>query len=202
MNTPASKTPEVSTRKLVTATVIAIISSAVLMVAVVLPSEFGKDPFGTGRLLGLTSLGESKHAASEPVQVATTSSTTESKTAEAIESTASTTVADSAGREDTLSIELKPGRGAEIKATMQVGQQMKFAWKTNGAVVYFDFHGDEFNAPKDVFTSYLEGEKNQHNGEFTAKFAGVHGWYWKNRSQEPIKIELKTSGNYEQIREL
>jgi len=47
-------------RQLIRATLIAAASAGALLVAVILPSEYGVDPTGAGRVLGLTQMGEIK----------------------------------------------------------------------------------------------------------------------------------------------
>lgn len=49
-----------STAKLIKSTVIAIVVALVLLVTVVMPSEYGVDPTGAGRVLGLVEMGEIK----------------------------------------------------------------------------------------------------------------------------------------------
>ena len=49
-----------STRQLIRSTLIAAVSAVVLLYSVVLPSEYGIDPTGLGRVLGLTEMGEIK----------------------------------------------------------------------------------------------------------------------------------------------
>jgi len=47
-----------SVGKLIRATLFALILAAVVLVVAVLPAEYGIDPLGTGKLLGLTQLAE------------------------------------------------------------------------------------------------------------------------------------------------
>jgi hypothetical protein len=49
-----------SSRQLVRSTLIAALSAVILLFTVVLPSEYGVDPTGMGRALGLTEMGEIK----------------------------------------------------------------------------------------------------------------------------------------------
>ena len=49
-----------SPARLVRSTILAAVSAAAILVAVVLPSEYGIDPTGAGRLLGLKNMGETK----------------------------------------------------------------------------------------------------------------------------------------------
>ena len=167
------------------ATVGAVIVAAILLVTAVLPAEAGIDPTGVGRLLGLTTLGQIKQdrgsqadAASPPAKVVP---------------------AASAFRNDALSLTLKPGEGAEIKAVMRAGDQMAYAWTADKGELFFDFHGEPKGAPADVFTSFEKGSKRPAQGDFEAPFEGIHGWYWKNRTQETVTVQLTTSGVYETI---
>ena len=49
-----------TTRKLVRSTAIAAVSATAILVAVVLPAEYGIDPTGVGSALNLTEMGEIK----------------------------------------------------------------------------------------------------------------------------------------------
>jgi hypothetical protein len=49
-----------STGKLIKSTILAAIAAGVLLVTVVMPSEYGIDPTGVGKMLGLTDMGEIK----------------------------------------------------------------------------------------------------------------------------------------------
>jgi hypothetical protein len=59
-----SQIPDISelptSRQLVRSTLIALVGAGALLVTVVLPSEYGIDPTGAGRILGLTEMGEIK----------------------------------------------------------------------------------------------------------------------------------------------
>ncbi len=50
-----------STGKLIKSTILAAIAAGVLLVTVVMPSEYGIDPTGMGQMLGLTEMGEIKN---------------------------------------------------------------------------------------------------------------------------------------------
>ncbi|MCC7055743.1 MAG: hypothetical protein IT355_20915 [Gemmatimonadaceae bacterium] len=64
MTTPVTPAPP-SGGSLLRATLIALAVAGVLLVTCVLPAEYGKDPTGIGRLLGLTQMGEVKMAIAE-----------------------------------------------------------------------------------------------------------------------------------------
>jgi hypothetical protein len=59
----SSNPPELgapSARRLLRSTLIAAVAAFVLLITVVLPAEYGIDPTGVGRVLGLTQMGEIK----------------------------------------------------------------------------------------------------------------------------------------------
>lgn len=96
-------------------------------------------------------------------------------------------------RTDKMSVTLAPGKGAEIKATVEAGQGFVFHW-TASADVAVDMHGEVPDA-KDEYTSYwIEGAQLQGAGTFVAKFAGQHGWYWRNKGKEPVTVQLSVTG--------
>jgi len=43
------------------------------------------------------------------------------------------------------------------------------------------------------------GMREKAEGSFTAKFAGTHGWFWRNRTSQPITVTVKTTGRYEKL---
>jgi hypothetical protein len=98
-----------------------------------------------------------------------------------------------------MTVTLPPHEGVEIKALMQKGQQFVFNWSTDGGPVNFDMHGERPNAG-DEFTSYWkEKQKTTAQGAFVAPFDGSHGWYWHNRSDQPVAVTVKVSGFYEKL---
>lgn len=61
MSTPdAPVAPQATPRKLIRSTLIALAVAVLLLVTVVLPAEYGIDPTGIGRMIGLTQMGEIK----------------------------------------------------------------------------------------------------------------------------------------------
>ena len=51
-----------STSQLIKSTILAALGAGVLLVTMVMPSEYGIDPTGAGKLLGLTEMGEIKQS--------------------------------------------------------------------------------------------------------------------------------------------
>lgn len=98
-----------------------------------------------------------------------------------------------AARTDTMTLTLAPGKGAEVKATVEAGQGFVFQWKAS-AELAVDMHGELPDA-KDEYTSYwIEGAQRQGGGTFVAKFSGHHGWYWRNTGKVPVTVNLSVTG--------
>lgn len=169
--------PNVSNRSLLIATLSAIALAAVVLISFVLPAEYNVDPTGIGKAIGLTQL-------SEPAQPA--------PVAASVRSTSST-------REDSITVDIIPGKGLEFKLRMAQGAKLKYSWSTDGGPLEFDFHGEPKGDTTGYFESYTLSKAEEVSGSFTATFDGSHGWYWENKSAEPITVTLETEGEYEVI---
>jgi hypothetical protein len=193
-----------STATLFKATAVALLIAGVVLIAAVLPAEYGIDPTGIGARLGLTAMSAPEEENEEKIaSVATATTATESSPvpgSEPISALDAVWKRDTPFRSDEMSLVLKPDEGAEIKALMAVGDPMVFSWTAEGGGVNFDMHGEELNAAKDEYTSYWKGrDENSGNGAFEAPFAGTHGWYWRNRGNQTVTVRVRTSGYYEKL---
>ena len=194
-------------------TAIAIVSAAAILVAVVLPSEYGIDPTGVGRALGLAEMGEIKTQLAEEAEqdalrdvqsgapaIAPATPQQGSRLLDRIfaEFLLGSAQAQEA-RSDEMSLTLAPSEGAEVKLVMAKGAQANYAWTANGAVVNFDTHGD--GGGENI--SYEKGRGvAEDEGVLEAAFDGNHGWFWRNRTDAPVTVTLKTSGAYSDIKRM
>ena len=198
--------------QLLKSTIIAIVAAIAILVAIVLPSEYGIDPTGVGGALGLTEMGEIKTQLAEeaeqdamrdqqnvvpaaPAAPQQGSSLLDRIYAEFLVGSAQAQET----RSDEMSVTLAPGEGAEIKLVMVKGAQANYAWTANGAVVNFDTHGD--GGGENI--SYEKGRGvAEDEGVLEAAFDGNHGWFWRNRTDAPVTVTLKTSGAYSDIKQM
>lgn len=98
---------------------------------------------------------------------------------------------------DEVSYTLNPGEGIEVKLAMKQGQTAQFAWTANGGAVNFDMHGDGSGEK----ISYEQGRAvPEQAGELTAAFTGNHGWFWRNRTEAPVTVTLRTAGTYSDLK--
>ena len=180
---------------------------------VVLPSEYGIDPTGVGRLLGLTQMGNIKMqlaaeaekqrttSAIAPVQAASASPQASAPEAPgASPSTAHTaTNSNTAQKTDETIVTLKPGQGVEVKLEMSKDAKAKYEWTSAGGPVNHNLHTDNPNRSH----SYSKGQGvERDSGEFTAISDGYHGWFWRNRNDKDVTITLKTSGDYKSVKRM
>ena len=198
--------------QLLKSTIIAIVAAIAILVAIVLPSEYGIDPIGVGGALGLTEMGEIKTQLAEeaeadrirdqqnavpaaPAALQQGSSLLDRIFAEFLVGSAQAQEM----RSDEMSVTLASGEGAEIKLVMVKGAQANYAWTANGAVVNFDTHGD--GGGENI--SYEKGRGvAEDEGVLEAAFDGTHGWFWRNRTDAPVTVTLKTSGAYSEIKRM
>lgn len=194
-NYPGPSADELPTsQQLIRATALAAVVASAILVAAVLPAEYGIDPTGAGRALGLTAMGELKQegagpAAAEEARAASTANPLpEPAAGEPANPTAAIT--------KEVRLTLAPNEGTEVKATMRAGDAFEYAWSTDGPEVRFELHGEEAGAPGDEFTSYEKGSAASGEGKFQAPFDGTHGWYWRNRSGAAVTITVRATGMF------
>jgi len=182
-----------------------------------LPSEYGIDPTGAGRMLGLAEMGEIKTQLAEeaeadrmrdqqnaaPASAPPVVPATQQQGSSLFDRILSEFLVGSAqaqeSRSDEMSLTLAPGEGVEVKLVMAKGAQANYAWTANGAVVNFDTHGD--GGGENI--SYEKGRGvAEDEGVLEAAFDGNHGWFWRNRTDAPVTVTLKTSGAYSDIKRM
>lgn len=203
MSTPEHvHVPEVpSSRTLLRSTLIALGVAAALTVTVVLPAEYGVDPTGVGRLTGLKEMGDIKQQLARDAAVADSAERAAALSPGGAARPETAAVADAAPpaatRTDTVRIALAPNQGREIKLAMEKGARVEYSWTVEGGVVNYDMHADREADPAIKYHGYAKGqEKVSESGVLVAAFDGMHGWFWRNRTDRPVSVTLRTSGAY------
>jgi hypothetical protein len=165
---------------------VAAVVGALIVVCVVMPAEYRKDPTGFGRMTGLLELTTPRAAAPVP-EAAADAPAPPAKEARTYEK---------APRTDVVKIPIGPDGELEYKALMKAGQSMIYSWEVDKGSVYFDFHGEAADPSKGQQYLEVQETKSSH-GTFTAPFDGKHGWYWLNLTSDRIVVTLKLTGFYE-----
>jgi len=153
---------------------IALLVSGLALVVAVLPAEFGIDPTGLGRRMGLLALSDIKKqvAAFEQTRGATAA--------------ASTVVQETrAFQHETTEFALAPREFVEYKYRLDKGQALLYSWRAS-APVNMEFHAEP---------DKRDGVESA-SGTLTAPFAGIHGWYWENVTDQPVTVTLSSAGFY------
>ncbi len=177
------------------ATLVAAAVASVLLITTVLPAEYGYDPTGIGSALGLTPMGKMK--AEKANQSPDASATAANEGDILMEATPPASVGASVGQQTgEVSLSLAPDEGTEVKATMNAGDEIQYEWRTGGAKVNFELHGEEVGAASSDYTSYGKGTSASESGTFRAPFAGTHGWFWRNRTGSTLQITVKAKGTF------
>jgi len=198
-----------SMRKLVTATAIALMIAAVILALVVLPAEYGIDPLGTGKALGLTDLARASATPAPRSDDAVIVPVLEpSATGDAPMVRGAFIAQPNRYQIDSREMTLAPGVGMEIKYNMKKGAGLIYSW-TASATLLFEFHGEPNVKPPgregtDYYETYeLDSKtgKDQAHGTFIAPSAGIHGWFWENKSSREVTLKLVTAGFYDWILE-
>lgn len=190
-----------SSRALLRSTVVALAVAAALLVTVVLPAEYAVDPTGIGWMLGLTEMGRIKMALAREAQEA--SAVEKALVSGAADPRGAVIAAVSAdGWRDSMTVTLAPGKSIELKLAMRLNQRATYAWRASSPDVTYNAHGEPPNAPKGFSHSYGRGISDGEQGDLVAAFDGMHGWFWRNRSEGMVTITLKTRGEYQELREI
>jgi len=155
-------------RNLAVAISAAFIAAIAIFVAIILPAEFGRDPLGTGRVLGLSGVSET--------------------TADALDAQLEF------HKTDEVEFILEPFQSLEYKYLMDEGNGLVYSWSADGEL-YFDLHAENITV-EDYEESYAEGDAARDMGVYQAAFNGMHGWFWENRGFETVTLRFKTSGFY------
>lgn len=198
--------------QLLKSTIIAIVAAIAILVAIVLPSEYGIDPTGAGRALGLTEMGEIKTQLAEEAEqdrirdqqnAAPAAPAAPQQGSSLLHRIYAEFLVGSAHaqemRSDEMSVTLAPGEGTEIKLMMLKGAKVNFSWDSDSAPVNFDLHGD--GGGQNI--SYEKGRGvAEDEGVLEAAFDGNHGWFWRNRTAAPVTVTLKTNGAYSDIKRM
>lgn len=156
--------------KILLATLVALCVAVLILITIILPAEFDRDPLGVGEALGIKGL--SRETQVEVVRKEK-----------------------NGYREDAVTFELLPFEFVEYKYRLREGGAMLYSWAATAAVA-FDFHGEPDAGPEGFAESYRMGKTDGEHGAFTAPFAGIHGWFWENRGTHPVTVTLTTSGFY------
>ncbi len=191
-----------SSAQLLRSTVIAAASALAILVTVVLPAEYGIDPTGAGRLLGLTEMGEIKTQLAEEAEMDRLMEEGRDDQSSVLDDFLSLFVGTAQAQEawrDAVTFTLAPGDTAEIKLVMVEGNTAEYAWTAEGGRINFDLHAHGNGQSID----YDRGRgASAGDGSIEAPFAGEHGWFWRNRDNADVTVTLQLRGDYSELKQI
>jgi len=158
------------TFSLTKATVLALGLALITLVLVILPAEYNMDPTGLGQKMGLTVFNQSTETPAPEVKGTSQAN-------------------------DSVTLTLPADKGLEYKLHMSQYAKVQYEWLASDNL-YVDLHGEPLGDTTGYFESYTIATVEQMKGSFTAPFTGSHGWYWKNKSDKDITIQLFFNGDY------
>ncbi len=188
-----------SSAQLIRSTVIAGASAVSILVTVVLPAEYGIDPTGVGRVLGLQEMGEIK---SQLADEAEADRKLESQDQSSLLNdvfglfVGSAHAQDAEVWQDETSFILPPGESAEWKLVMEEGATAEYRMVVTGGRVNFDLHGH--GGGQSITYEKARGSSGA-EGTIEAAFAGEHGWFWRNRDSVGVSVMVQVRGDYSEV---
>jgi hypothetical protein len=198
-NAPKPKPEDLPTRaQLRRSTLIACIGAVAIGVMVYMPAELGRDPTGVGTFLGLTEMGLIKQQLAEEAEADALLHGGDDQSS-LMNDILGLFVSQAHAQEawqDEITFTLAPGASTEIKATMEEGATLFYAWSAEGGRINFDLHAHA----GDRNVTYEKGRgQTSGEGSFVTPFAGDHGWFWRNRDSAAATVTLRLRGDYSAI---
>lgn len=201
--------PVLKTKKIILTTILSFVIGSFFLAVAVLPAEYGIDPTGLGEDLGFKKLYQDPEKTESKVVVPNPTSTEilfikdggcDPEVKRPKEADYPAPEVQYTEREDSVLIHLPAGKGKEYKVKVLKYGRLMYDWHTDKGFVYSDFHGDvkEENPSKEVYyESYTVANSNNLTGNLLAPYEGVHGWWFKNNTGEPITLTVHMKGQYE-----
>jgi len=179
--------------KLIKNTGIAALIAIVLLLTIILPAEYDRDPTGVGSVLGIRGL--SHQAAVENVNAEIEENAMAAASPLHINHQPPLKFID-------VGLVLEPYGQGEFKLKMQANARLSYLWHSGTDLVYADLHGHTLvvgeDGEEEIVVRYLETQEGTgESGQLETPFGGDHGWYFLNLETRPINIRVQISGNFD-----
>ena len=152
-----------------------------MLVTTVLPAEYGVDPLGTGRPLGLLDLYDARTVAGPPITPPAGGPLFPRP---------------SGFRVDSRQLVVPSLGSIEFKYELAKDAPLMYSWRAT-APIDFDFHTEVAGRPN-ASDTFERGEAAEGSGFYTAPYDGIHGWYWENLNDTDVTISLDAAGFLEE----
>ncbi len=203
MTDTAATAPLSSRKKLLIGSAASLAIAAVALVVFVLPAEYGIDPTGAGKALGLTKLSDAPEniylkrgqARTNVLYPLEWDSLPRPLSVDQLFADKGVSMPDGAAmKADRFRFELAPYESIEMKYVLDQGAPMFFAWRATGPLS-IDMHSHPFDGGPEATESFVIADLPGQTGVYVAPFSGIHGWFWQNRSTtETVTLTLEAVG--------
>ena len=102
--------------------------------------------------------------------------------------------------QQSVEITLAPLEGMEYKYRLDEDAGLLYSWSATGPV-HWELHSQPDDAPQGYAEFFDTADGNGSHGGYIAPFAGIHGWWWENMSDDEVTITLTTAGFYTESHE-
>ena len=184
-----------STGTLIMVSVITALITAMLLLGYVVPVYYGVDPAGWGAKLGIST------PQTQPETLAVTNKLKPSlqATAPAVNQATTPQADDSlAVRQDTVELVIPSKQSLDYRLAMERDYDLEYHWTANGKTVYTELRGEPGDG-KQPGKTFAKLTSATGKGFFIIPFNGHFGWYWQNKSDQPVTIRLHTKGKYQVV---
>lgn len=177
--------PVLAKERLALAAGAALLVAGVVLVIAVLPAEYGVDPTGIGRRLGLMAMSDVQKSL-DAFQAGRGAAT----------GAATLAPQEREYQQETVEFKLGPRDSIEYKYRLDKGEALLYSWKASG-LVNVEFHAEPDGAPQGYAETYeKKNDQASASGTLTAPFPGIHGWYWENTTDAVVTVNLSAAGFY------
>ena len=192
-----------SSAQLLRSTILAAIGAAAILLVVVLPAEYGIDPTGAGRVLGLTEMGEIKRELSEEAERDRKADAGTGNRPAFVAGLLDLFIGKAHAQQpdtwtDRAEFTLAPGETYELKLTMNEGDVAEYRMVVAGGRVNFDLHAH--GGGKSITYDKSRGSTGA-DGKIVAAFTGDHGWFWRNRDDQTLTVTVDIRGTYSGLKQ-
>ena len=164
----------------------ALLVAGLILVAAVLPAEYGVDPLGAGARLGLTAMND----------VQKKLDAFQATRAGRIGGAPTVAAQERAYQQETVEFKIAPRDSVEYKYRLDKGEALLYSWNATDRVNY-ELHAEPDGAPQGYAESFEKRDDRQTAfGTLTAPFSGIHGWYWENPGDREVTVTLSAAGFY------
>jgi hypothetical protein len=195
-----------SARKLLLGIGGAALAAALLLVVAILPAEYGIDPTGIGRALGLTAINGPMKSVQLTDVIGGNTDLKDVQVADPgdpipLPNPAVSQLKAAGPQTHTQTITIPEFQETEVKTLLDEAQVILYSWEADGDV-YVDFHGHDPAVTGDGFVRYREEQSTRSgHGSLVAPFTGEHGWFWLNIDNKPVSIKLTVTGYFNGIKD-